>query len=738
MACPATEFRAGERAHDVLVYATTIFIGAFLMFALEPMVAKMLLPTLGGTPMVWNTCVVFFQGALLGGYAFAHLLRLLTTRRAVIVLMALAVVAGVTLPIAFPRPPQDIAHATTWLLGQLVVSLGPVFFVLAAVGPSLQTWFSRSGAEGAGNPYVLYAASNAGSFVALLAYPVLIEPTFTLASQRTLWASGYALLVVSLGVSAWMAASTSSSHIAQPSDAPGSTDEAPSARERAVWFVLAFIPSSVMLGVTTFISTDVAAVPLLWIAPLTIYLLTFVLAFSGRGSRLTQVASQRLALPLSAVLFLMVAGLGFPIGPTVALHFITFFAVAMACHGMLAARRPRPERLTEFYLWIGGAGVAGGLFNTLVAPVLFPTAVEYPLMLICAAAAPALAGSRFTAKEALRITRNALVLGIAAGVVLIGAAHWQIAAGVSAVVAGIGIVVAFSRKGSPLGFASSLAALYLASTVLPTQGAQTLETSRTFFGIYHVIADTHGYHSLYHGSTRHGMQAAQPPTDEPLSYYHRSGPFGQAFSMLPVMSSTPRVAVIGLGAGGLAAYAQPRQHWAFYEIDPEIERIARHAGYFTYLQQCGGRCSVTIGDARRSLSRQPDARFGLIVLDAFSSDAIPVHLVTAEAMEEYLTHLDRDGVMMFHISNRYLDLQPLLEGLGAHSGLTAYGQLQLVTEPVNDGRATAQWVALARNAGVLEPLGYDQRWTRLDTSHPPSLVWTDDYSNILSVLRAWR
>jgi len=722
----------------VLVYATTTFIGAFLMFALEPMVAKMLLPTLGGTPMVWNTCVVFFQGALLGGYTVAHILRRLTTARAATALLALAVLAGATLPIAFPRPSQDIQHATTWLLGQLVVSLGPVFLVLAAAGPSLQTWFSRTGAAGADNPYVLYAASNAGSFAALLAYPALIEPTFTLASQRTLWAVGYALLVVTLGVSAWMAARTMSSRSAHPAEATALTAQAPSARERAIWFALAFIPSSVMLGVTTFISTDVAAVPLLWIAPLTIYLLTFVLAFSGRGSRLTQAASQRLALPLSAVLFLMVAGLGFPIGPTVALHFITFFAVAMACHGMLAARRPRAERLTEFYLWIGGAGVAGGLFNTLVAPVLFPTAVEYPLMLICAAAAPALAGSRVTAKEALRIARDAVVLGIVAGVVLIGAAYWQLAAGASALVAGIGTLVAFSRKRSPLGFASALAALYIASSVLPARGARTLETSRTFFGIYHVIADTRGYHSLYHGSTRHGMQAVRPPTNEPLSYYHHSGPFGQAFTMLPVMSSTPRVAVIGLGAGGLAAYAQPRQHWVFFEIDPEVERIARQADYFTYLQQCGGRCSVTIGDARLSLSRQPDARFGLIVLDAFSSDAIPVHLVTAEAMDEYLAHLDDDGVMMFHISNRYLDLQPLLEGLSAHSGLTAFGQLQVVAQTGNDDRTTTQWVALARNPGSLEPLARDQRWTRLDTSRPTNLVWTDDYSNILSVLRTWR
>ncbi|HEX5107720.1 MAG TPA: fused MFS/spermidine synthase [Vicinamibacterales bacterium] len=720
----------------MLVYATTTFIGAFLMFALEPMVAKMLLPTLGGTPMVWNTCVVFFQAALLCGYAFAHVLRRLATLRAAAILLFLAVVAGSRLPIDFPRPPQDLDHATTWLLLQLLPSLGPVFFVLAAAGPSVQTWFSRTGIAGSDNPYVLYAASNAGSFAALLAYPALVEPIFRLASQKTLWSAGYALLIACIAVSAWLAARATSP--------PGTADAAavatasPAARDRLVWFVLAFIPSSVMLGVTTFISTDVAAVPLLWIGPLTIYLLTFVLAFSGGGTRLTEVASQRMALPLSAVLFLMLAGISFPIGPTVALHFITFFAVAMTCHGMLASRRPPAARLTEFYLWIGAAGVAGGLFNTLVAPVLFRTPVEYPLMLLCAAAVPALGARQMpTAKDGIRIARNAVALGAVAVMVVIAAGHWRIT-GATALVAGAGTVVAFSRKREPLAFASAFAALWAASSVLPVQEARTLETSRTFFGVYHVIADTHGHHSLYHGSTRHGMQAVDPPTGEPLTYYHRSGPFGQAFSALPVMSSTPHVAVIGLGAGSLAAYAQPRQHWVFYEIDPEIERIARRPDYFTYLERCGGRCSVTIGDARLSLSRQPGVRFGLIVLDAFSSDAIPVHLVTAEAIDEYLAHLDDDGVMMFHISNRYLDLQPLLAGLGAHSGLTAFGQLQVVGGTGNDGRSSAQWVALARNPHTLEPLAHDERWKRLDTSRPPELVWTDDYSNILSVLRVWR
>lgn len=723
-------------------FSGAIFVGSFLLFVLEPMVAKMLLPRLGGSPMVWNTCVVFFQALLLGGYFLAHVMQRARWPTGVVVFLGLAAMAGATLPVSFPRQPPVPGSPVVWLFAELGRSLGLVFLVLSAAAPTLQMWFARSAADRARDPYFLYAASNAGSFIALLAYPTLVEPRLLLIDQRRLWTAGYVAFVAILVCCAWMAKPGGRSAFERsvmgidlpPLKLPATT--------RLAWFALAFIPSSLMLGVTTYLSTDVAAVPLIWIAPLALYLLTFILAFGGRSAYLTLSSTQRVPVLVTAVVFLISASVLLPITLNIVLHLAAFFAVSLACHGMLAARRPPARQLTTFYLHVSAGGVAGGLFNVLLAPLLFDTALEYPLILIVAVALRMFVReTRSSEPDAIREDLRAATLhAIAIGIALFAVLYFGLPGRLSAVVVGLGAVYGFSQSKRPLRFTLVVASLFVASLLLPTKYGRVVHAERTFFGTYHIsISDNERYRSLYHGTTLHGMQSLDPAAaGEPLTYYHRQGPFGQAFDALPAARGAAKIAVIGLGVGSLAAYAQPNQHFSFFEIDPAVERIARDTNHFSFLARCGVACTVVLGDARLSLSRL-ETRYGLIVLDAFSSDAIPVHLLTSEALAEYLAHLENGGILMFHVSNRYLDLRPLLAGLSATHHLTALEQLQALGPAASEkGRAESHWVTMSQDTEALGPLFADQRWTPIDAAAPNAIAWTDEYSNILSVLRPWR
>jgi spermidine synthase len=723
----------------VLLFATTLFLSSLLMFALEPIVARTVLPILGGTPMVWNTCVLFFQILLLGGYAYAHgVTTWLGARRASAAYGVLLLLPFLTLPFAIGPDAQPPASGNPiwWLLLVLAKSIGLPFFALAATAPILQRWFAGTDHSSAKDPYFLYAASNLGSLLALVMYPVIIEPALRLRTQNQVWAIGYGVFVLAacLALAAgWRRRAPAVASMALPIDHADAVAAAPLTWERRVtWIGLAFIPSSLMLAVTTYFSTDIAPVPLFWIAPLALYLVTFVVAFSTRAAAARSIADRFMPLLILPLVVLMIAGAGISLTMAIPLHLAAFTMAALVCHGRLAADRPAPIHLTEFYFWLAFGGMLGGLFNTLAAPVLFSRVIEYPLVLVLALAARQ--GRRPETRSSWSV--NDLAVPIAVGALSAGFILWLHPGPDKApvFVAGLGLpaLLAFTQAKASLRFAASVATMLVAGLFVATAQGQALYVSRTFFGVYRVTADVqHQVHTLYHGTTVHGRQAIDPARQgEPMTYYSREGPIGQALAGLPDVAARRNVAVVGLGVGTLASYRTPGQQWTFYEIDPEVERIARTDAYFTYLRSCGEGCHVVLGDARLSLARAPLNGYGLIVLDAFSSDAVPVHLMTSEALGLYLSRLAPGGALAFHVTNRHMTLAPVLARLALTHGLTIRRQRHIATGPE---QFSSEWMVMTRNAADLGSLATDARWSTPDI--PPSTpLWTDDFSNIFSVL----
>jgi len=730
----------------VLVFAATLFLSSLLMFALEPIVAKTVLPILGGTPMVWNTCVLFFQILLLAGYAYAHgVTTWLGSRRSSAAYGLLLVLPFVALPFAISPDAQPPAEGNPigWLFLVLAKSIGLPFFALAATAPILQRWFADTDHPSAKDPYFLYAASNLGSLLALVMYPVLIEPMLRLRIQSRLWAIGYGVFVLAacLSVAAgWRRKARKAPSAELRVEGPAlSTVEGPAAptwEQRATWIALAFIPSSLMLAVTTYFSTDIAPVPLFWIAPLALYLLTFVVAFSARSASPRSIADRFMPLVILPLVVLMIAGARISLWLAIPVHLGAFTVAALVCHGRLADDRPAPIHLTEFYFWIAFGGMLGGLFNTLAAPLLFSQIVEYPLVLVLALAARR--GRR--PEDGSSWSLNDLVVPIGVGALSAGFIVWLHPGPDSSqlFVVGLGLpaLIAYTQARIPVRFAASVATMLVAGSLAANAQGRALHVSRTFFGVYRVTMDDGGrFRSLFHGTTLHGKQAVDPARQsDPLTYYHRQGPVGQVFAGLPAVEARHDIAVVGLGVGTLASYRTPGQQWTFYEIDPEVERIARTEAYFTYLRSCGDGCRVVLGDARLSLARAPLHGYGLIILDAFSSDAIPIHLMTTEALGLYVSRLAPGGVLAFHISNSHLALAPVVARLALSHGLTARRQLHVANQTIAPGQTSSEWMVMARNASELGSLANDPRWSTpaIPTSTP---LWTDDFSNILSVLR---
>lgn len=717
------------------LFASALFLSAFLLFVLEPMVAKSMLPKLGGTPMVWNTCVMFFQAALLVGYVAAHLL----TRAGLpprVTWVYPAVVAGaiVTLPLSFTRVPAPGDHPAAWLFDELVRVAALPTTALAMSAPALQAWFARTQLPGASDPYFLYAASNAGSLLALLAYPTVIEPGLGLQPQARVWAAAFVVLALLVGTCAVITRRYDQRSL-QAGDMPSHVviDSA----QRIRWIMLAFIPSSLMLGVTTYISTDIAAVPLIWVVPLALYLATFVIAFGQRAPGAGAAAERRVPLLATTVAVFMASNTALPVQFDIPLHLAMLMAVALMCHGRLAAERPPAQHLTEFYLLLSFGGMMGGLFNTLIAPLVFNGVFEYPLLLVCACAVPALYAHKPRTADSMRDLGYAAVAAGTAAAVNVALLHNGVqSVPVRVVAMGAVALVAFTQARHPTRFAMMIAAMLVASTVTQRAYTTVLEAERTFFGTYRVGLGGGGrFYALFHGTTIHGLQAVDPSRrNEPLVYYHRSAPFGQAFERLPRLHDASDVAVIGLGVGSLAAYAEASQRWVFFEIDPAIERIARDQRYFHFLESCGSRCEIVLGDARLSLGRF-DRRFDAIVLDAFSSDSIPVHLLTREALDTYLQRLKPGGLLMFHISNKYLRLGPPLARLVRERGLVSVEQDQPVSAAdVRTGRVESDWLVASADADAIGLLASDRRWIPV-TAPKEVPVWTDDYSNILSTLK---
>ena len=746
----------GSRASNaarVGVFALTMFVSAALLFLMEPMFAKMVLPLLGGTAAVWNTCLVFFQTVLLCGYGYAHVSAKLLSRRGQARLHLVVLIGALlTLPFRVPEGwvPPARHNPVAWLLLLLAVAVGVPFFALSASTPMLQKWFSHSGHPSASDPYFLYAASNAGSLFGLLAYPLLLEPALGLSTQTQLWASWYrllVLLVMACAVLVWRVSDTASSSAGEPSPRDVGQDSASEKRDdtnlrrRLRWVALAFVPSSLMLGVTSELTTDIPPIPLMWVLPLSLYLLSFILVFASRPLLSHRWLAGRLPLLILAASIPVLTKAYLPLVAVIPIDLVTLFVVAMVCHGELWRRRPSAQRLTEFYLWVSVGGVLGGIFNAIIAPLVFHSLVEFPIALVLAAA---LRPTIDIAKDSPRARKMDYLLPVALGVCVAALILALEAEGLkpgltlNIMIFGFSAVWCLSFGRRPLRFALGLAALMLASGVYTGHFGRVLRTERSFFGVYRIANDdASGLRVLFHGSTVHGIQSLEPARAcDPLAYYTRSGPIGQVFAAYTGSAVENQVAIVGLGAGALAAYQSPGGQFTFYEIDPLVERIARDRRYFTYLSNCAPQARVVLGDARLSLLEAPDHAFGIIVLDAFSGDCIPTHLVTREALRIYLSKLATGGLLAFHISNRYLDLHQVLGNLAHDAGVICLLNLDTATseDDTKTGKYPSVWMVMARKSEDLQVLSQDARWMPVS----PVLgarVWTDDFSNVLSIIK---
>ncbi|WP_198157598.1 fused MFS/spermidine synthase [Methylobacterium nodulans] len=731
----ASNARGSVRLHTGYLGVTlaALFLSAFLLFSVQPLFTKMVLPIFGGSPATWSAALVFFQAALLGGYLYAHLLaRFLAPRRAVALHFALMTAALLTLPFHLPtgweHPPAQ--GEALWVLGLFTVAIGPPFFALAANGPLLQAWFARSNHPRARDPYFLYATSNIGSFAALLAYPVLIEPLASLRLQAVAWAVGFAMLAALVTCAGCVTGQAGQSDTAA-SGAPTTW------RCRAAWVGLAFVPSGLLVAVTAHISTDVAAAPLLWVVPLALFLLTFVIAFRDGAARMVRWLAplQAWGTALAILSLLVNPGLWASLG----LHLGLFFVNACLCHTALYRVRPGPAHLTEYYICIALGGVLGGVTCGLLAPHLFSSVLEYPFLL--GAALICRPGNFLGVRtdQARAIARAALVCGLlTALVVASGLVTGADGVGTRTILA-LCILLLVPWKAPLQTTVTGLAALVAFIGV----GSRPVDESvRSFFGVHSVATSPDGrFRLLKHGTTLHGamrlFQDDGTPADrrpEPLLYYAPAGPMGVAIRSVRAArgGSLGRVAVIGLGSGSLACAAQESETWTFLEIDPAVIRIARDPARFRFLSECGPAMPIVLGDARRTLAEQP-ADLGLILFDAFSSDAIPAHLLTEEAVRLALSKLDRTGVLLFHISNRHLDLSRILARVGADLGLTAWLIQETGVSDLGTMRAAVKLLVLARDPAHLGSLLQDPSWRRV-LADPDRRPWTDNYSNILQAV----
>lgn len=717
------EARPSVAAIPALTLPLTIaatFLSAALLFSVQPMFTKLVLPILGGSPSVWSIAMVFFQALLLCGYAYAHLLARLAPRLALLVHLSVMVAAFALLPMAIPAGwvKAPAGYEAIWLLGLFGLVVGLPFFALSANGPLLQAWFARTSHKDAKDPYFLYSASNIGSFAALLLYPVAIEPVLKLKEQTAVWAAGFAALAVLIGLAGWQML-----RAAAPVATVAASAETVTWRQRMTWMMLALVPSGLLVAVTAHISTDVAAVPLLWVLPLALFLLTFVLVFSSKPG-----------VPAGALPFLQVAGTAlvlaslvfrFELWIAIPLNLATFFVSAMVCHGALYARRPGAARLTEFYLFMSLGGCIGGLFAGLLAPQIFSTVLEYPILLVAA----------LFCRPQFLAASGWVRAGVACAVLM--ALGWFAAMLMPPAVAQAGVVGALAlmmvvawkspAQGGPAAIALAL------SVTLVTYSVAPVESFRSFFGVHRLVESPDGaFTVLMSGTTVHGAaRRNETGRPEPVSYYTSEGAMGLGIAAIREAQggALRSVSVIGLGSGSLACHGWGAESWRFYEIDPDVVALATER--FPFLAGCAPGAPIILGDARLTLAETTETN-DLIVLDAFSSDSIPAHLITADALAIYRDRLVDDGAIIVHISNRNLDLSRILARTAAEVGLVAYIYDDQSEEPRTERfRLRSVAMVLARNPADIGSLATD--WTRVepDMARRP---WTDDFSNILEAI----
>lgn len=722
---------------------------AFLLFSVEPLIGRLVLPVFGGAPAVWATALFFFQAVLLLGYLYGHLsVTRLGIRRGPAVHVALVAAAAVALAMAPSRVADlgnpalpDVAN----LLVMLTFTIGLPAFVLTTTTPLVSGWFAatRTRDAGDGDAYWLYALSNAGSLLALLAYPFGWEPRLALSAQRGVWAVGFVLF--GIGIAACAAWARRHAAIEAPADERGASSVDPIGwRRRLTWLLLAAVPSGLLSAVTTFIATDLVSAPLLWLVPLAIYLLSFIVAFSARGRRLVPAAL--LAAPAAVTLMWVPYGSagGWPILPLVLLMYGGLGVVATALHGRLALDRPEPARLTEFYLVISVGGALASGFVALVAPVVFAGIWELPMLLVLALVA--LAASRFEADVPSLGTRRRLPLDLSP---FVRGARWRLGPYtiVAVVLAGLllrdaslgaeagvrwllvgGLVLAV---GARPGFLAVSSGLVLALAVLVLQPAVVFR-DRSFFGVTEVLRPAGAEQTtLMNGTTVHGVQSTDPAdARKPTAYYSEFGPFGDLFRAVQSGPTQPAIGVVGLGAGALTAYVRPGWSMTYFEIDPVVSEVASDSRFFTYLSGSDVQPRIVLGDARLSLQSVPSDSFDVLVMDAFSSDAVPTHLLTAEALAMFRRVVGPDGLVAVHISNRYYDLAPAVAGAARASGLKAMIRAYQ-PDPVTDKGGWPTILVVATETGSLEPFR-SAGWIALEPTVPPM---TDDFMDVLRFLR---
>ncbi|MCS3451666.1 MULTISPECIES: spermidine synthase [Bradyrhizobium] len=732
----------------LVVYTAAIFVSALLLFSVQPLFTKMVLPRLGGSPAVWSVAMVFFQSLLLGGYAYAHLLMKLNGRIVpVVVHLVLLVVALVTLPLAirsgWGEPPTS--GYAVWLLGLFAVSIGLPFFALAANNPLLQAWFVRTGHPNGPDPYFLYASSNIGSFLALLSYPVLLEPMFTLRTQNLIWTGGYGLLIILIASCGVLLLRSPANVAALNMQVDDANAPAPSWPLRARWIFLAAVPSGLLIAVTAHISTDVAAAPLLWVLPLSLYLLTWVLVFQSRPLLPHKWMLLAQPLAIAGVVILLAVGGEQNLLLTLGGHQLCFFIIAMACHGELARTRPAAKYLTGFYVALSFGGMVGGLFAGLIAPFTFSWVAEYPILLALAALCRPPGGAERLPRWSAWYWPFLAVLAVAliapsysAGDIF----NWFDVHRVW-VIGAVGVLSALLALALNANRWKIFATVVVALVVLrayPSDDGR-VETVRSFFGVHKIVVTPNGqYHVLMHGTTIHGAEkfknddgtpvAGKP---EPISYYHKDGGIGRAITAIRERKGAPlKVAVIGLGSGTLTCASIPGEDWRFFEIDQSMVDTARDPKYFTYIQNCEPNLKPVIGDARLTFAKEPDGVYDLIIVDAYSSDAIPIHLATEEAMAIYKEKLAPQGAVVMHVSNRHLELASVVVGIADANDMKSWVYSEDSGRD-NEYIFSTSVVVSAREEEDVGKLASSDVWTETEADEKQR-VWTDDYSNVLGAV----
>ena len=735
----------------LVLYSVTILASAFLLFGVQPIAGRMLLPVLGGVPGAWTACLLFFQCALLAGYGWGEALsRIASLRTRIALHVALVLVPLAVLP---PLPPDEASlgvspstSPTLFALVFLARSVGLPFFALSTTAPMLQSWLARTDHPASARPYFLYAASNVGSLGALLAYPFVVEPLLGLSSQRVAFGVGYAglvVLVAACGAATWRAPRTIAASI---------DDSArPTMRDRARWVVLALVPSMLLASVTTYLSLDLAPIPLLWVLPLAAYLGTFVIAFRGGGTEMPRLVSRVTRLLGVVLVVATIVHANSPLAVLVVLHFAFFVLAALVAHGRLAKSAPSAAYLTEFYVWMAVGGALGTFLTSVVATHLLPDLWEYPIAIAagCAVTTPwgdpePVRPTRIDAAWALAV----LVLGLA---LVVGIDHSGLGELPFAplLVFGPMAVVAYHTSTRPTRYGLALLAMVLASTLYGDHGTTLLDRRRGFFGILRVVEDpAHTYRYLLHGSTLHGSQAiADRERCDPLAYYTRSGPLGRLLAARRRAFGGGDAALVGLGTGAAACFAEPGEHWRFFEINQDVVDIAEDTRFFTFLHNAratGADVSVEVADGRLGVAALPAASESLVVLDAFNSDSVPIHLLTREAVALYVRVLAPHGWLVLHCSNRTLDLTRVVAAIAEREHLAAVvnpDAAEIATRIAVDGdragipgtSGAPTWIVLARSTEDLAAL---KAANFVDLPGPRgAAAWTDERASLFEIIR---